>query len=275
MCRISPLSAVDPKAVIADDVEIGPFCVIGPHVTLGPGNRLLSHVVIDGHTTIGRNNLFHPHCAIGGLPQDLKYRGGATKLEIGDHNDIREAVTIHIGTEVGGGVTRVGNHNLLMINCHVAHDVQIADHCILANNVCLAGHVVCGNGVNMMGMVGIHHFVTVGDFAYLGGMARIRHDVPPFVKVDGADHVRGLNKEGLRRAHFTDTDIDALEIACRRLFARQAPLAVAMAALGADRAINPHVAKLLEFLQRRNLGKHGRYLESRRPPESLAPSLQE
>jgi UDP-N-acetylglucosamine acyltransferase len=121
----------------------------------------------------------------------------------------------------------------------------------------------------MMGMVGIHHFVTVGDFAYLGGMARIRHDVPPFVKVDRSDYVRGLNKEGLRRARFNDLDIEALETACRRLFGREVPLAVAMAALGSDREMNPHVAKLLEFLHRRNLGKHGRYLEGRRPPESL------
>jgi UDP-N-acetylglucosamine acyltransferase len=264
MPKISPLSVVDPKAVIADDVEIGPFCVVGPDVRLGPGNRLLSHVVINGHTTIGSGNAFYPHCVVGQDPQDKKYRGGPTRLEIGDDNHIREHVTIHLGTEVAGGVTRVGSHNLLMINCHVAHDVTIGDHCILANNVMLAGHIVCGDYVNMMGMVGVHHFVTIGDFAYLGGMARIRHDVPPFVKVDGADRVRGLNKEGLKRAGFNAGDVEELEVACRRLFLRQQPLAMAMKALAAEDGANPHVKKLLEFLARRDLGKHGRYLERQR-----------
>jgi UDP-N-acetylglucosamine acyltransferase len=271
MPQISPLSVVDKDATLSDDVEIGPFCVIGPQVTLGPGNRLLSHVVISGRTTVGKNNVFHPHSVVGGEPQDKKYRGGDTRLEIGDNNVIREAVTIHTGTEVGGGLSRVGSNNLLMINVHIAHDVKIGSHCILANNVTLAGHIVCGDCVNMMGLVGIHHFVTIGDHAYIGGAARIRHDVPPFVKIDGSDHVRGLNAEGLRRAKFPDEDIEALHQACRRLFSRRQPLAVAMQIMAADDGINPHVAKLLEFLRRRDNGRHGRFLEGLRPPESLRP----
>jgi UDP-N-acetylglucosamine acyltransferase len=268
---ISPLSAVDPKAVIADDVEIGPFCFVGPHVTLGPGNRLLPHAVITGHTTVGRDNVFHSHAVIGGEPQDKKFHGEITRLEIGDNNQIREAVTIHTGTAVGGGVTRVGSHNLLMINCHIAHDARIGDHCIIANNVCLAGHVVCGNCVNIMGMVGVHHFVTIGDYAYIGGLVRIRHDVPPFVKVADDDYVRGLNKEGLKRANFSESDIETLDSACRQLFGKDKPLAVAMRALTDQDGLNPHVQKLLEFLRRRDMGKHGRYLEGLRSPESLHP----
>jgi UDP-N-acetylglucosamine acyltransferase len=221
--------------------------------------------VIDGNTTIGPENIFHPFSTIGGTPQDLKYRGGAMKLEIGTGNVIREAVTIHIGTEAGGGITRVGDRNLLMVNAHIGHDAHIGNRCIISNNVMLAGHVVIGDCVAMMGGVGVHHFVTIGDFAYIGGYAQIHHDVPPFVKVADSDQVRGLNSVGLKRAGFVEADIEALEQATRQLFyARQKPFSVALAEFDTANGINPHVKRLVEFLRQRDVGKNGRYLESKR-----------
>lgn len=264
MPNISPFAAVDPKAQLADDVEVGPFCVVGPEVTLGPGCRLLAHVTLLGRTTCGKGNLFFPNAVVGTAPQDKKYRGANTSLVIGDNNHVRESVTIHTGTEDGGGTTRVGSNNLLMINAHVAHDVQVGNNCVIGNNVMIAGHVCVGNFVAMMGGVGIHHFVTIGDFAYLGGYARIHHDVPPFVKVDGSDHIRGLNALGLKRAGYSDADIEALEDCCRRLFYREKPFALALAEFDTENGINPHVKRMVEFLRRRDKGRHGRYLEAAR-----------
>jgi UDP-N-acetylglucosamine acyltransferase len=152
--RIHPLAEVDPRALIAEDVEIGPFCIVGPDVTLGPGNELKSHVVITGHTTIGRDNVFHPQCVIGGPPQDNKYRNEPTRLEIGDDNVFREASTVSVGTEKGGGVTRVGSNNMFMVNAHAGHDAHIGNRCILSNNVMVAGHVVCGDYVVFAGGAG-------------------------------------------------------------------------------------------------------------------------
>jgi UDP-N-acetylglucosamine acyltransferase len=266
MPHISPLASIAPTAILADGVEVGPFCLIGPHVTLGPGNKLLSHVVITGHTTIGKNNSFHPHCTIGGAPQDLKYKDGPCCLEIGNNNSFRESVTIHIGTEHGGGLTSVGSGNLLMVNAHLGHDVRLGDHCVIANNVMFAGHVVCGNNVAIMGGVGIHHFVSIGDFAYIAAYARIHHDVPPFVKVADDDKIRALNTIGLRRAGFPEPDIQALEEATRRLFIgrEKKPFALALAEFDTLNGTNSHVKRMVEFLRRRDTGKNGRYLEGLR-----------
>jgi len=263
--KIHSLASIDPKARIAPDCEIGPFCVIGPDVTLGAGNRLLNNVTILGRTTVGKNNTFFPNSVIGAVPQDLKYKGGPCELSIGDNNRFRESVTIHIGTEDGGGVTRIGSGNLLMVNVHIAHDVQMGDGCIIANNAMFAGHILCGNHVAVMGAAGIHHYVTIGDYAYLGGAARVHHDVPPFVKIDGADKIRGINVTGLQRAGFNAADITALDEACRRLFyGKEKPFAQAMADFDTENGINPHVKQIIEALRRRDSGKNGRYLESLR-----------
>jgi len=263
--KISPHAVVDEKAEIRESVEIGPFCVIGPDVKIGPGCKLLNNVTILGHTTIGRDNIFFPNAVIGAAPQDLKYRGAPTQLEIGDGNVFREAVTVHCGTEKGGGITRVGSSNLLMINSHLGHDVHLGSRCVISNNVMIAGHVVIGNNVSMMGLVGIHHFVSIGDYAYLGGAARIHHDVPPFVKVDGEDKIRALNTIGLKRAGFTDDDIQALKDAVRKIwFGRKKTFSQSLAEFDLMNGINPRVKELVEFLRRRDLGKHGRYLESLR-----------
>jgi UDP-N-acetylglucosamine acyltransferase len=264
MSLISPLAAVDPKARLASDVSVGPFCVIGPDVTIGSGCKLLNHVTITGLTTIGEGNTFFPNSVIGTAPQDRKFRGAVTRLEIGDGNVFREAVTLHVGTEKGGGVTRVANNNLFMINAHVGHDAQMGSNCTISNNVMIAGHVVIGDNVAMMGGVGVHHFVTIGDFAYIGGYARVHHDVPPYCKIDGADTIRGLNAVGLRRAGVSEADIEALEDACRRLFYREKPFSVAMAEFDTMNGLNPYVKQMITFLKRRDAGKHGRYLESLR-----------
>lgn len=270
--KISPQAVVDPKAEIADDVEIGPFCVVGPEVKIGSGCRLLNSVTVVGQTTLGRDNIFFPNSVIGTAPQDKKYKGAPTRLEIGNGNAFREAVTIHCGTEKGGGLTTIGDNNLFMVNSHVGHDCMIGSHCVISNNTMIAGHVWVGDYVAMMGGVGIHHFVTIGMFAYLGGYARIHHDVPPFVKVDGADQIRGLNKVGLTRAGFPAEDVGALDEAYRRLFLRKRPLATAMAEFDTLNGINPQVRYLVDFLRQRDSGRHGRFLESLRSktPEELA-----
>ena len=265
MPKISPLSIVDPKAKVADDVEVGPFCTVGPDVTLGSGNKLISHVVLTGHTTIGKNNTFFPHCTVGSIPQDLKYRGGPCRLEIGDHNTIRESATIHIGTEKGGGLTKIGSGNLLMVNAHIGHDVHLGNRCIIANNVMFAGHVICGDNVAIMGGAGVHHFVTLGDYAYVAGYARIHHDVPPFVKVGDADKIRALNTVGLRRAGFAESDIEALEEAIRKLFVnKDKPFSVTLSEYDLQNGLNQHVKRMVEFLRRRDTGVNGRYLEALR-----------
>jgi UDP-N-acetylglucosamine acyltransferase len=265
MPKISPLSVVDPQARLADDVEVGPFCTVGPEVTLAPGNRLISHVVLSGHTTVGEGNIFHPTSVIGGPPQDKKYRGEPSRLVIGSRNVIRESVTIQIGTAGGGGITRVGDGNLFMVNCHVGHDCQIGNGCILANNVMLAGHVTLGNYVTMSGAAGAHHFVSVGDFAFIAGQARCHHDVPPFMKVSDDDKVRAVNTEGMRRAGMSVEEIEQVEEVARRLFFnREKPFAAALADFSSNGQQPPNVQLLLDFLHRRNTGKHGRYMESLR-----------
>ncbi len=279
--KIHDKAIIDPQAEIAEDVEIGPFCVIGADVKIESGCRLLNHVTVMGHTTIGKDNIFFPHAVLGAAPQDKKYRAEPTLLEIGNGNLFREACTVHVGTEKGGGITRVGDNNLLMVNSHLGHDSQLGSNCVLANNVMIAGHVIVGDNVNMMGGVGVHHFVTIGDYAYIGGYARIHHDVPPFVKVDGADAIRGLNTIGLRRAGYADEDVKELEKAYRNLFGKKKPLSVAMGEYDVMNGINPHVKRLVEFLHRRNSGRHGRYLEGQRrtpqasivtPPSETAPA---
>jgi len=261
---ISPHAIVDPKAEIAGDVEIGPLCVIGPHVRIESGCKLISSVTVMARVTIGRDNVVFPNCVLGGPPQDRKYKGAPTRLEIGQNNIFRESCTVHVGTEKGGGVTRIGNNNMFMVNSHMAHDVQFGSNCTLANNVMVAGHVVVGDNVAMMGGVGVHHFVTVGRFCFLGGYARIHHDAPPYMKIDGADEVRGVNAVALRRAGFAEPDIEALEEATRRLFYREGKMsfAAALAEFDTMNGLNPHVKHMVEFLRKRDLGKHGRYQQT-------------
>lgn len=275
--KISPHAVVDKNAEIADDVEIGPFCVIGPDVKIGSGCRLLNNVTILGDTTIGRDNVFFPNAVIGGAPQDKKYKGARTKLTVGNGNVFREAVTVHLGTEKGGGITTVGDNNLLMVNAHIGHDARLGSNCVLANNVMIAGHVLIGDYVAMMGGAAVHHFVTIAEYAYIGGYTRIHHDVAPYCKVDGADLVRGLNTVGMRRAGFSEQDIKGVDFAYRKLFiGRKKPFSVVMAELESLNGELSDLARyLLEFLRRRNLDRNGRYLEHLRAkgPDAIAEAI--
>jgi UDP-N-acetylglucosamine acyltransferase len=264
MSKISPLAVIDPHATIGEDVEIGPFCVIGPNVVIGDRCKLYNNVTVMNHVTIGTENLFYPNVVLGAPPQDKSFKGEPNRLEIGSGNHVREGFTAHIGTTKGGAVTRIGSNSLFMVNTHIGHDAQIGNRCIFANNVMIAGHVIIGDTVNLAGGVGVHHFCTVGAYAYIGGYSRITHDAPPFCKTDGHDLVRGLNAVGLARNGFSNEDIEALEHAYRKLFRREKPFAVAIAEFETQNGINPHVKELIEFLRRRDKGRHGRYLESLR-----------
>jgi UDP-N-acetylglucosamine acyltransferase len=272
--QIHPTAVVDPDATIGDGVSIGPFSVVGPNVTLGDGCRLLSHVAIDGYTTVGARCEFFPGAVVGMAPQDLKYRGEVTYLEIGDDNVFREHVTLHPGTENGGAMTRIGNNNVLLAGVHVAHDCVIADRCIFANGVQLAGHVKVESNVTFGGGTGVHHFVTIGKHAFVGGMSRIAQDVPPFMIAVAArgprSEIRMINGVGLQRSGFSESQILALKQAYLRLFSRRArasgtPILTTIHDIMAETPVDDNVEYLCGFLLRAyEHGRHGRYLESLR-----------
>ncbi len=267
---IHPTAVIDPGAELADCVEIGPHCYVGPKVVLGENCCLLHNVSLYGKTIVGRNNAFYPGCVIGASPQDLKYQGGETKLLIGDNNIFREHVTIHPGTEVGGGVTRIGNHNRILINVHIAHDVRMGSDCVVTNAVQIAGHCCIEDRCHVGGMTGIQSFVTIGRHAYIGGLSRITVDVPPYVVMHGYDaEVRGINEKALKgRWGFTDEQVRRIWSAYRTLFGKNGakrPLAERVATLDAEGSHDEHVQYLLDSV-RRSLyqGVYGRYLESLR-----------
>jgi UDP-N-acetylglucosamine acyltransferase len=269
MKTIHPLACVDPRAELGEDVEIGPFCLVGPDVVIGDRCKLHPRVTLSGHTRIGRDNEFFPNTVIGATPQDLKYRGEPTRLTVGEHNTFREQVTVHLGTELGGGVTRIGDHNHLMVGCHVAHDSHLADHIILANNTLLAGHVHLEDCATIAGAAAVHHFVTVGRYAFVAGMARITRDVAPYLVTGGYHAVpRRVNDEGLRRWRFNDEEILALREAYRRLFVRRRTgeaMADIINEMLENGPLNEHVRYLLDFLRRSLMhGVHGRYREALR-----------
>lgn len=208
---IHPSAVVDPAAVIGEGCEIGPFCVIGPEVELGRGVVLKSHVVIAGATRIGDETVVFPFASLGEVPQDLKFRGESTRLEIGQRNRIREYVTMNPGTEGGGGVTRVGDDGLFMAGCHVAHDCQIGNNVILVNNASVAGHCILEDGVIIGGLSGVHQFVRIGRGAMIGAVTMVTADVIPFGLVQGPrGHLDGLNLVGLKRRGASRDEIHAL-----------------------------------------------------------------
>lgn len=284
MSEIHPSAVVDPKAELGADVRIGPFCYVGPDVALGEGCRLHAHVTLCGPASFGARNEVYPQSTLGAAPQDLKYKGGPTSLIVGDDNVFRENVTVHRGTEVdqrSGGATRIGSHNLLMVGVHVAHDTEIGSHTIIANQVQIAGHVRIENCVTIGGASAMHHFVTVGRNAFVGGMTRITHDVPPYMKVQGYDQVvRGPNVEGLRRWHIPDESIAALKAAARLLYAHRGERTPGrtVEALGEIESNgllrDEHVRYLVEFLRRKlEVGIFGRMREhdrSDRPEDRAA-----
>jgi len=219
MPQIHPTAIVAPGATLAEDVSIGPYCVVGDEVVLGAGVTLIAHIVVDGRTTIGEKTRIFPFASIGLEPQDLKYRGEKSRLVIGRHNTIREHVTMNPGTEGGGMVTRVGDHGLFMVGVHVAHDCQIGDHVIMANNATLAGHVVVEDYALLGGISAVHQFVRIGQHAMIGGMSGVERDVIPYGQVMG-DRARlsGLNIIGMQRRGFSREDIQTLRSAYQFLF---------------------------------------------------------
>lgn len=219
MTRIHASAIVDVKAELASDVEIGPYSVIGPHVKIGAGSKVGSHTVIEGHTTIGKDNHFAHFAAIGGVPQDMKYRGEPTQLIIGDRNTIREFTTIHTGTAQDGGVTRIGDDNWIMAYVHIAHDCQVGNHTIFSSNAQIAGHVEVNDWAIMGGMSGVHQFVRIGQHAMLGGASALVQDIPPFVIAAGDKaSPHGINVEGLKRRGFSSETIAALRQAYKILY---------------------------------------------------------
>ena len=225
MATIHPTAIVDSKANLAESVTIGPYCIVGAEVVLGEGVDLISHVVVEGRTTIGANTRIFPFASIGHRPQDLKYHGEPSTLEIGSGNQIREYVTMQPGTEGGGMITRVGNDCLFMASAHVAHDCILGDHVIMANNATLAGHVTVGEFAFLGGLSAVHQFVRIGKHAMIGGMSGVEGDVIPFGVVMGnRASLNGLNIVGLKRRGFSRDDIHTLRNAYRLLFAPEGTL---------------------------------------------------
>ena len=250
---------VHPTAEIGEDVEIGPFSYIGPNCRVGSGCRLHNNVTLAANTVLGVDNEIYPGSVLGAEPQDKKYGGEASWLFVGDGNTIRECVTIHGGTRLGGGETRIGHRNLLMASCHVAHDCILEDDIVLANNVLLGGHVYVERDTTFGGMAAVHHFVSIGQGAFVGGMTRVNHDVPPYMLVEGNPlKVWSVNKVGLQRRGAVPESIDALKDAHRILFRDRRPRGEAVAALAARYHDVEEVGRLLRFLENTERGNKGR-----------------
>jgi UDP-N-acetylglucosamine acyltransferase len=258
-------AVIDSRAEIDDDVEIGPFCVIGPKVRIGRGTRLENNVTLMGNVTIGFDNHIYPNAVIGGEPQDISYRGSDTQVVIGDSNIIRECVTISRASEKEDGVTRIGDHNFLMACSHVAHDCQLGNHIIIANSTLLAGHVHVHDFASLSGAVAVHHFVTIGGYSFIGGLSAVRHDVPPYMLVEGyPGRPRCINAVGLKRNSFSPQVIHALVEAHRLLYRSKVGLENAWEILRANGQLVPQVNHLLSFVQGQHEGQHGRGRERRK-----------
>jgi len=253
--RIHPTSVIEPGAVLGDDVVVGPFCFLGPGVELGAGTRLHSHVSLFGSTILGERNELWPHTTLGGAPQDRSYGGEATQLVIGDDNVFREQVTVHRGTDKGGGVTRLGSRCLLMVGSHVAHDCALGDGVILTNATTLGGHVQVGPGVVCGGQVAVAPLVRLGRSSFLAGGARVERDVPPFVIVAGdRARVRGLNLVGLERAGVGAESRQNLKRAFRLIWRDKRPRSSGIREAREQLAGDPFVDELLAFLEGRFSG---------------------
>ena len=257
--------SIDPRAEIDDEVEIGPFCVIGPHVQIGRGTKLENSVTLMGYVTLGRHNHVYPGAILGGEPQDISYSGSETKVVIGNHNVIREGVTVNRASEKEDGVTRVGDGNFLMAYCHVAHDCQLGDHIIIANNTLLGGHVHVHDYASLSGAVAVHHFATIGSYSFVGGLSAVRHDVPPYMLVEGYPaKSRCVNVVGLKRNNFPTEVIQSLAEAHRLLYRAKVGLDNAWEILRNNNQLVPQVNHLLSFVQNQHDGNHGRGRERRR-----------
>ena len=248
---IDPRAAVDAAAELDEGVSVGPFAVIGPGVRIGRGTTIGPHAVIQGPTTIGADNRIFQFASVGEIPQDKKYRGEDTRLEIGDRNVIRECATVHRGTVQDEGVTRIGSDGLFMAYAHVAHDCHIGDHVIMANGATLAGHVVIEDHVILGGFTLVHQFCSIGAHSFTAMGTAIGKDVPPYLMVSGNPaKPHGINAEGLKRRGFTAEQLKVLKAAYRILYLSGLKLKEARLRLGEMSADAPEVARLAEFLVR-------------------------
>ena len=248
--NVHPTAIIADGATLGDDVEIGPFCIVSEGVSLADGVTLKSHVVVDGQTSIGKGSTVFPFASIGSAPQDLKYSGEDSSLEIGSGTVIREHVTINPGTSGGGGTTRVGNNCLLMVGAHVAHDCQVGDNVILVNNATLAGHVSVDDHAILGGLCAVHQFVRIGKHAFVGGMSGVENDVIPFGSVLGnRAYLGGLNLVGLRRHKFEREQIHELRRAYRMLFAEEGTLMERVEDVERSFANQPLVTTVVEFIR--------------------------
>ena len=249
MAEIHATAIIAPGARIADDVMIGPYSVIGEHVEIGSGTRVGAHAVITGHTRIGQHNQIFHFVSLGEAPQDKKYAGEPTRLEIGDHNVIREFCTFNTGTVQQQGVTTIGSHNWIMAYVHIAHDCVVGDHTIFANNASLAGHVEIGDWAILGGFTGVHQFCKIGAHVMTAISSVVFKDIPPFIMAAGqpaAPH--GLNSEGLKRRGFSADTLSALKRAYKTLYRDGNTLPEAQQILQADAAGHAEIRQLLDFL---------------------------
>jgi UDP-N-acetylglucosamine acyltransferase len=250
MKRIHSSAIVDPKAEIADEVEIGPYSIVDARVSIGRGTVVGPHVVIKGLTEIGERNRIFQFASIGEVNQDLKYRGEETRLKIGSGNTIREYVTMQVGTVTGRSETTIGDRNLFMVYSHVAHDCEIGNDCILANCATLAGHIRIDDGAIIGGLAGIHQFCRVGTMAIVGGCSKIVQDVPPYMMADGHPaKVRGVNLEGLRRKEFSREAIKEIKAVYKILYNSRMNTAQALLRLKEEYPSSSCVGAVIEFIE--------------------------
>ncbi len=263
--KISPQAAVDSRAELEDDVEIGPFAVVGPEVKIGRGTRIANNVTLIGRVTIGEENQIFPGAVIGHEPQDLSYRGTPTEILIGDRNIIRESVTINRATEKEDGMTSLGNDCFIMAGCHIAHDCCVGSRVIMANATLLGGHVHVHDDATLSGGVAVHHFATVGSYSFTGGLSRVLHDVPPYMLCEGIPtRPRCVNLVGLKRNDFSNEAIRALAEAHRLIYRSRVGVDQARELLRAGELLLPAVNHLLNFIQNQHEGRPGRGRDRRR-----------
>lgn len=253
--KIHPTAIVDPKAEIGEDVEIGPYSYIREHVCIGARTKIGPYVVVDPYTEIGPDCTIYQYASVGAAPQDLKFHGEKTWLKVGRGTVIREFATLHRGTDHGGGVTEVGEENLLMAYSHVAHDCRTGKKVILSNNATLAGHVTVGDFVIVGGLAAVHQFVQVGDHAYIGGKSAVVKDIPPYVIASGdRASLHGLNKVGLRRREFAEESLKQLKQAYRILFRYGLTLREGVERVKAEVEPTPEVRNFIEFIRKSDRG---------------------
>jgi UDP-N-acetylglucosamine acyltransferase len=255
MSQVHPTAIVDPRAELDDGVEVGPYCVIGAEVRIGKGCKLHAHAVVQGRTTLGEDNVIFPFATVGTIPQDLKYKGEPSELLIGNRNTIREYSSLNPGTTGGGMITRVGDQNLLMMQCHIAHDCIIGSRNVIANGATLGGHVVIEDFVIVGGLVGIHQFVRIGTGAIVGAGSMVSKDVPPYCNATGdRAKLHGLNLEGLKRRGFDEVVINTIRRAYRIVFQSKLRTEEALNKVRAELPAIPEIEKFVCFIAQSQRG---------------------